>query len=141
MAYAETEDVAVRLMRDLDPKEEAFCEVLLDDIEAEITRRLGNSGGSLEARLADGRLTERLLIRVESQAVERVLRNPEGYRFEQDGDYSYSRGDALTEGQLGLTPDEWKLLGAGSRAFTIRVGDVYQPGVAWYGLVRGRLTW
>lgn len=57
--------------------------------------------------------------------VRRVLRNPEGYLSESDGDYSYSR--ARDEGQLGdivVTGRDRRTLGLGGgiRPGSIRVG-------------------
>lgn len=57
--------------------------------------------------------------------VRRVLRNPEGYLSESDGDYSYSR--ARDDGQLGdvvVTAKDRRTLGLGGsiRPGTIRVG-------------------
>ncbi len=123
MAYAEFADVQIRMMRDLDEAEQLLAEELLDDVEEEIRSKIHD----FDAKVEDGRISERLVVRVEAQAVRRYINNPDGLRFEQDGDYSYSRGDSATEGTLALTQEEWRLLGVRPAAFTIRPGGA----VAW----------
>ena len=114
MAYASPADVADRLGRPLTEAEQTQAPVLLEDAEILIRARIPD----LDDRIADGLLSEAVVVMVEANAVMRVLRNPEGYRQEQDGDYMYSVDPQVASGRLFIADDEWRLLGV-SRAFTI----------------------
>ena len=48
---------------------------------------------------------------VEAEAVLRLVRNPEGFASETDGDYTYEVIQALASGVLEITPEEWEILG------------------------------
>lgn len=72
-------------------------------------------------------------------AVLRVLRNPDGKVQESIDDYSYRRADAVADGSLYLTEDEWALLAepgsaVASNSFTIVPYGV--PDTARYGYRR-----
>jgi hypothetical protein len=95
---------------------------LVDQItEAEllIERRVGDlttwaAGDSTGLR---GRALEQVIKRV----VRRVLRNPEGYKAETDGDYSYQLDPRVASGSIWVTDEDWGLLGLGSRIRSIRL--------------------
>ncbi|PZG20602.1 Gp19/Gp15/Gp42 family protein [Nonomuraea aridisoli] len=115
MAYATVQDVRARMGRPLTSEEETLAETLLGDAEVLIEERISD----LAARAADPQYLKRLVI-VEANAVLRVLRNPEGYRSESDGDYSYSRSAEVASGLLEITDADWKRLGVRiAGAFTI----------------------
>lgn len=59
----------------------------------------------IEARLASGALTENLYISTICDAVFRVIRNPEGYRMEQEGAYQYQLDRNVAAGWLYFTAD------------------------------------
>lgn len=115
MAYAETSDLQDRAEWELSAAELARGAVYLNDVELLIRRRIPD----LDDQVGDGTIEQDLLVKIEADAVLRVLRNPRGFRSEQDGDYSYSRDSAGASGRLGLTDDEWDLLGLSGGAFTI----------------------
>lgn len=115
MTYASVDDVAVRLGRELSPSESAQAAALLQDIEATILARVPD----LLDRLLDGSLSAQVLIKIEANAVVRVLRNPGGYRSEAEGDYSYTVDTRAASGFLSLTAAEWSELSVLSGAFTI----------------------
>src|SRR5690349_4350472 len=110
MAYATIADVELRLGRDLTTEEEAQVTELLEDVEAMIRYRIPD----LDEKVANGTLPERLVVMVEVNAVVRVLRNPEAYVSETDGNYSYTRSSSGASGYLELTPQEWDWLFGGS---------------------------
>lgn len=122
MAYTSVTDVQVRLMRDLTEAETAAAGVWIDDLEAEIEHKVT---GGLAAAIAAGTVLEATVRRVVSQAVRRVLLNPEGLRIRSSSidDYQSSAtvDTALSSGQLYLTEEEWSLLlpGTSGEAFTI----------------------
>src|SRR5690606_10158648 len=51
------------------------------------------------------------VVMVECEAVMRLIRNPEGYTQETDGNYSYSIDSRVASGRLSILPEEWALLG------------------------------
>lgn len=115
MAYAVVKDVQDRANWPLTDAEKTLAGVLLDDAEGKIRTRVPD----LNARVAASEDYKKLVIRIEADAVLRVLRNPDGYREESDGDYSYGRIAAVAAGYLLILDDEWRDLGVGSGAFTI----------------------
>lgn len=119
MAYATTDDVAPgRLGRAFnDADEEAFAAALLEDLEDDIKTRIPDLDAQVTA--VPPTIPEARLVKIEARAVVRVLKNPDGYKQESDGDYAYTLGSALASGELALTADEWRQLGVYTRAFTI----------------------
>ena len=86
MSYATVVDVATRLGRPIDsPEEQAQVQAWLDDAEALILARIPN----LPDRVAAGSPTVATLVMIESNAVIRKIRNPEGYTSETIDDYTY----------------------------------------------------
>lgn len=114
MAYATADDVANRLGRPLSPDEVTFVETLLGDAEIKILSRVP----MLHEYVATGKISRDAVVLVEANAVLRVVRNPEGFRSEQEGDYLYARDVATASGLLNILPDEWALLKV-NKAFTI----------------------
>lgn len=112
--YATTNDVQVSLGRALTTDEATRATGLLTRVENRIIRRLPD----LTARVAAETTYRSVVVEVESDAVARVLRNPEGYTQEQDGDYLYIRDRTLPSG-LSLTDEEWARLGVTSGAFSV----------------------
>jgi len=115
MALAEVEDVQARLNRPLTTEEEQIAQTLLDDVEARLRVRLPD----LDDRVAADPNYHALVVQVEANAVLRVIRNPDGYRQETEGNYSYSKSAAVASGHLFVMDSEWDLLGARQGAFTI----------------------
>jgi hypothetical protein len=122
VAYTTTADVEVRLMRPLTAAESAAAGAWIDDLEAEIAQRIPD----VDALIVLGTVREAAVRRVVSQAVIRVLRNPEGLRTVTTGidDATETRtvDGSLSSGALFLTSDEWDLIlpSAAGDAFTIR---------------------
>ena len=115
MAIATVDDVQKRFERELTDDERELAETLLNDAEIKIRRRIRN----LVKRAAADPDFREAVVMVESNAVLRVLRNPEGYRQETEGNYSYSLNAAVASGHLFVLGSEWELLGANRGAFTI----------------------
>jgi len=115
VAYATPADVAARIGRELTPEETIQVGELLEDVEALIKLRIPD----LDAKVADGTIPERIVVMVEVNAVVRVLRNPEAYVSETDGNYSYTRATNGATGYLDLLPIEWDWLFGGNGMFQI----------------------
>ncbi|MHB6907114.1 Gp19/Gp15/Gp42 family protein [Streptomyces sp. DB-54] len=73
----------------------------------------------LDRRIGSGQVTQATVDFVEASMVARVARNPEGYRAEGDGDYSYQLDSRAASGFLTLLPDELAMLGINRGAFTV----------------------
>ena len=115
MAIAQLSDVAVLLGRELDEYEEPMVVRRLEDIEARIVFRAAKHNKTL----AD--LDPAIVKIVEAEAVLRIVRNPEGYLEESDGNYSYVLGRDSAGSLSVITGDEWEFLGLVSRrVFTFR---------------------
>jgi hypothetical protein len=115
MAIAIVEDVATRLGRELDPIEVTQARVLLDDAESILLAKIPD----LHTRITLGTLSESLVVMVESNAVCRVLRNPDGLFQETDGNYSYQVAQNVASGRLSILREEWEYLGVSSEIFVI----------------------
>lgn len=135
MTYATVTDVSTRLGRPItDPNEVAQVQAWLDDVEAVILARIP----TLPALITDGVPTVATLVMVESNAVIRKIRNPEGYTSETIDDYTYRYNEQVRRGDIFLTDEEWALLtpGASGGAWTItpsgarrRCGEWVHPDV------------
>lgn len=110
MAYASAEDVAARLGRELDTDEETLVEARLEDAELILRSRIPD----MDDKVLDDPIFEKILIMVESEMVLRLVRNPDGYTQETDGNYSYTISRAVAGGLLEVLPGEWALLGVKS---------------------------
>jgi hypothetical protein len=124
MAFATPSDVEVRLGRPLVGTEIGQADAYLDDVEAEITSRLGDITGR-----ATDPVFLALLIRVEASAAKRVFLNPGGIRQHSESVDDYSQSDtydtSISTGGLYVSDDEWVLLGGGSSgsgSFTMLAG-------------------
>ena len=98
MAYAEVSDVAVRLGRELSPEELTLVQTRLEDVERLILRRIPD----LDVQITAGDLNEDDVIQVEADAVGRLVRNPDGFISEGDGNYTYTRDASKVSGCLEL---------------------------------------
>jgi len=115
MAIATVDDVQAWYNRELDEDERRLAQTLLNGVEAKIRRRIRN----LTARAAADSDFREIVVMVEANAVLRVLRNPEGYRQETEGNYGYSLNAAVAAGHLFIMDSEWEDLGARRGAGTI----------------------
>lgn len=135
MAYATVDDVQARLGRPLTSEERELAVTLLDDVEAMLRARIPD----LDERVEVNENYRALVVMVEANAVLRVLKNPEGYRQESEGNYSYSLNVAAAAGYLLVLDWEWRMLGASRGAWTITPAvrrrwcppDPWTPGECW----------
>mgnify|MGYP001946981520 FL=1 len=114
-SYATPEDVEARLGRPLEEWERTVVAQRLEDAELILRSRIPD----LDERIADGRISEDAVVMVESEMVMRLVRNPEGYISETDGNYSYQLSQEVSSGRLFVLPHEWNLLGIRGGIYTI----------------------
>lgn len=115
MAYATSADVSVRWARTPSDEEAALIEVRLNDLERTIRRRIP----TLDDQVVSGAIDVEDLIQVESEAVLRLVRNPDGYLSESDGNYTYMLRSDLSSGKLEVLPEEWLMLGVTSTRMAV----------------------
>lgn len=115
MALATVEDVEARFYRPLEEDERRVVSARLEDAEMILRARIPD----LLDKVAAGEISEDIVVMIEVDMVLRILKNPEGYSQETDGNYSYSISSRASSGVLEVLPSEWGLIGIGSGAFTI----------------------
>ncbi|BBC43838.1 head-to-tail adaptor [Mycobacterium phage Deloris] len=107
MAYATANDVVVLWAKEPEPEVMALIERRLQQVERMIKRRIP----TLDLKAATDATFKADLIDIESDAVLRLVRNPEGYISETDGAYTYQLSNDLSQGKLVILDDEWTTLG------------------------------
>jgi len=129
VTYATVVDVSTRLGRPItDPDEVAQVQAWLDDAEAVILSRIP----TLPDLLGAGAPTVATLVMVESNAVIRKIRNPEGYTSETIDDYTYRYNEQVRRGDIFLTDEEWAVLTPGhSGAWTISPSGARRRSGEW----------
>ncbi|ATN87017.1 head-tail adaptor Ad1 [Mycobacterium phage Anselm] len=107
MAYATANDVVVLWAKEPEPEVMALISRRLEQVERMIKRRIP----TLDTKVAASPTFKADLIDIESDAVLRLVRNPEGYISETDGAYTYQLSTDLSQGKLVILDDEWTTLG------------------------------
>ena len=116
---ATVHDVALRWGHDPSDAESALIELRLADVERMILRKIPD----IRLRIAAGDVHFEDVVQVEADAVVRLMRNPEGYISETDGDYSYQIAKELSTGRLAVLDDEWDALGWRKATMSILVPE------------------
>lgn len=130
MAYATASDVASRLGRELTEEETGLVEVRLEDAERLIRRRVIALDGNVDS----GVIASDDVVQVESEAVIRLVRNPQGLLSETDGNYTYMFNSQNASGKLEILPEEWEMLGlVRSRMAVLSPAPVRSVSVEWFG--------
>lgn len=139
MAYATHEDVQSRYEQDLDTRLQAIVDVRLGDAERLIKNKIRDLDDRVTADPADENyLDVEAVKQVESEMVLRLIRNPEGYSQESDGNYSYAIYQQVASGRLEVSDADWALLGVGGQVWTLAAtigpdGGILpaDPSLAW----------
>lgn len=122
MAYAVSTDVEARLGRELEESEIALVEARLGDAELIIRSRIPD----LDDKITDNVISLETVVMVEADAVLRLVKNPDGFTSETDGNYTYQiRWDSAT-GRISILEDEWRVLGL-KRGFAILGPTIAMP--------------
>ncbi len=108
-------DVEVRYEGDITAFDPAYVQTQIQDA---VDHALSRWRAEITSRLASGDLTENLYKRVISNAVLRVIRNPEGYSNENDGGYGYGLRPTVASGDMWFTDDDIESL-AGPQGISI----------------------
>lgn len=107
MAYAELADVQARYHLPIDSSMEPLVLARLQDAEDKIRIRIPD----LDERVDQGTIAKNTVVRVTADAVIRLVRNPDGYISETDGNYTYQLSFDGGGSDLTISPAEWRDLG------------------------------
>jgi hypothetical protein len=121
MAYATLQDVKNRYHEDLDETLELLVTTRLADAELLLKNRIKD----LDTQIDESTIDEAVVVMVEAEMVLRLIRNPEGYSQESDGNYSYAIYQQVASGRLEVLESEWELLGV------VNTTGVLQPSLGW----------
>lgn len=108
MTYAVVSDVTARLGRPATADETTLITTRLADAERLILKRIPDLAAQLAA--VPPTIDEADVVQVEAESVLRVVRNPNGYVSETDGEYTYQLGQNSTPAALEILPSEWELI-------------------------------
>ncbi|AWY03836.1 head-to-tail adaptor [Gordonia phage Nedarya] len=124
MAYATSTDVTELWAKEPEPEVITLINRRLAQVERMLKRRISN----LDARVAISETYRADVIDIEADAVLRLVRNPEGYSSETDGNYTYQLHQDLITGKLQILDEEWETLGVRSTArFGVIVPNLVMP--------------
>ncbi|AEJ92011.1 head-tail adaptor Ad1 [Mycobacterium phage Pistachio] len=123
MAIATAQDVENRWVRELSEEETTLVNTRLADAERMIRRRIKD----LDDKIAAGDIDAEDVKQVEADMVLRLLRNPEGFTQETDGNYTYMLHQQLASGKLEITDDEWEALGIRRRGMFVLYPQIVRP--------------
>jgi hypothetical protein len=107
MAHAKASDVTTLWAKTPGTEITALINRRLEQVERMLKRRIPD----LDAKVLADAVFEADVIDIEADAVLRLVRNPDGYMSETDGDYTYMLRSDLASGELTITPQEWEILG------------------------------
>lgn len=109
------QDVADR-WKPLTDAQQNLAWVLIGDVSGII--RLRHS--DIDARIIAGTPPADVVAGVVARSVLRVMRNPDGKISESIDDYTYRRADAVADGSLYVSTDDWLLLDPVASATRVR---------------------
>lgn len=109
---ADVQDVEVELGRELEGLEALRAEKLLADALDAIATRISD----VDTRVATDERFARKVTTVQVNFTCRVLRNPNGFRSESEGDYTIAVDQRTASGVRGIMPGEWRDLGLDKRS-------------------------
>lgn len=116
MGHAATTDVETVLLREMTDEETDLATRLLRLASATLRGRISG----LEERMStDADFADKVNY-VESAAVARIIRNPDGYSYEVIGPYAIQRPTGEIVGSFDFTAKDIAFLGVGTGAFSIR---------------------
>lgn len=104
---AQVQDVQDRFFREFTDEERTLVESRLKDAENKIRIKIPD----LDQKILENPLLEHVVVTVCCDAVIRLVRNPEGYIQETDGNYTYMLSQESASGRLTILPEEWADLG------------------------------
>lgn len=106
MAYATVDDVQDRYHQPLDEALQVVVGTRLADAELLIRNKIPD----LDDRVTASQTYHDIVVMVEADMVLRLVRNPDGYSQESDGNYSYAIYQNVASGRLEVLDSEWDLL-------------------------------
>lgn len=131
MAYAVVSDVTARLGRPATDDEQTLITTRLADAERLILKRIPDLADQLAADPPT--IDQDDVVQVEAEAVLRVVRNPNGYVSETDGEYTYQLGQSSEPAVLEILPSEWELILGSKTTGMIQIVPNLHPVPCWGG--------
>ena len=126
--YASASDVTKRWAKTPTDEENELIEIRLADAERMIERGLKRRNlPDLATQIAAATIDVEDVKQIEAEAVLRLVRNPEGYQSESDGNYTYMLRSDLASGRLEILPEEWEILGVGQSSMFVIVPNLVMP--------------
>jgi hypothetical protein len=116
----EREDVANRFDGDMSQFRDVYVTTQIGDA---VDYADAMWGDFIESRLTSGALPASVYKRVISDAVLRVMRNPDGYASENEGGYGYATRATVASGNLWFTDQDVSVL-TGNLGGSLSVGTV-----------------
>lgn len=113
MAIAVAKDVSDRFGRTFDEGETLLVTTRLNDAERMLKKQIPDL---IDQAAADPDFHDDV-VQVEAEMVLRLVRNPDGYSQESDGNYSYAIYQQVASGKLEVYPEEWEMLGVSEGGF------------------------
>lgn len=108
MSITDIADVAGRWGgHEVTDEEASLIEIRIGDVERKIRRRIKD----LDARILAGTTDVEDVRQVVADAILRLVKNPDGYLSETDGNYTYMLSQDTASGKLMLTDEDWITLG------------------------------
>jgi len=112
MAITTFADVEQFAKRDIPASDQTWVEAKIVEAESLLATYRGNLADWIAL---DPEVNEPLVVLVVCRMVDRVIKNPDGYSTETDGDYSYGRPGSLASGELYASRADLRLLGLGRK--------------------------
>ena len=106
MAYATVADVQARYHEPLDDALITVVGTRLADAELILKNRIPD----LDDRVEASQNYHDIVVMIECEMVLRLIRNPDGFSQESDGNYSYAIYQQVASGRLEVLESEWELL-------------------------------
>jgi hypothetical protein len=112
MAITQFADVDEFVKRDIPSSDQTWVEKKIEEAEGILETYVGDLTDWVD--VDPSKRTGKVIL-VVCRMVDRVIKNPDGYNTETDGDYSYGRSGSLASGEVYASRADLRILGVGLR--------------------------
>ncbi len=109
MSYTDTANAKLGWVFPPELPDDDILQVRIDEAELALRLRIGDLATWVAA--GDTELRAEQVKTVVRRVAQRAVRNPQGLKSEQSGDYGYSIDPRVASGTVWITDDDWALLG------------------------------